>query len=183
MPANDATLFLMRVYCHLCGTRYAAGQSNPWKCAGCGNVAYENPVPTVAIVLFNDAGEVLVTVRGKEPFKGKHGLPAGFVGLKETLDEALKREVQEEISLKPEDYSELIYVGNFSGEYPFSKEVIVTLCSVFTAKLLPHGKPRADDDVASFTFVSLDKLGTIEFSRQAFPGLIRRASHIILGQE
>ena len=44
--------------------------------------------------------KVLLIERALDPFKGKWALPGGFVRVDETLDEAARRELEEEAGLK-----------------------------------------------------------------------------------
>src|SRR5215471_21407433 len=63
---------------------------------------YPRAALTVDCVVFGfDEGDlkVLLIERGLEPFKGRWALPGGFVRLEETLDEAARRELEEEAGL------------------------------------------------------------------------------------
>ena len=64
---------------------------------------YPRAALTVDCVVFGfDEGElkVLLIERALEPFKGKWALPGGLVRVDETLDEAARRELQEEAGLR-----------------------------------------------------------------------------------
>lgn len=66
---------------------------------------YEYPraaLTTDAIVFFKEGAEkfVLLIERGREPFKNKWALPGGFIEMEETLEDACKRELEEETGLK-----------------------------------------------------------------------------------
>jgi mutator protein MutT len=61
----------------------------------------EHPIMGVGGVIFHDQSVLLVR-RNQEPAIGQWSLPGGAVELGETLDEALKREIQEEVSIKIE---------------------------------------------------------------------------------
>src|SRR5256885_5574951 len=64
---------------------------------------YPRAALTVDCVVFGfDEGElkVLLIERALEPFKGKWALPGGFVRVDETLDEAARRELEEEAGLR-----------------------------------------------------------------------------------
>jgi ADP-ribose pyrophosphatase YjhB (NUDIX family) len=61
----------------------------------------EAPIVGVGGVIFKDSS-VLLVKRGQEPGKGQWSLPGGVVELGETLTDALKRELLEEVSLEIE---------------------------------------------------------------------------------
>src|SRR5258705_11665458 len=64
---------------------------------------YPRAALTVDCVVFGfDEGElkVLLIQRALEPFKDRWALPGGFVRVEETLDDAARRELEEETGLK-----------------------------------------------------------------------------------
>lgn len=63
---------------------------------------HKNPIPTVDIILRkpNNSREVLLEIRGRDPFKGKYSLPGGHVDYGETVESAILRELKEECSVK-----------------------------------------------------------------------------------
>ena len=61
----------------------------------------EQPIVGVGAVIFKGQS-VLLVKRDKEPGRGQWNLPGGAVELGETLVEALKRELHEEVTIKIE---------------------------------------------------------------------------------
>ncbi|RYD71073.1 MAG: NUDIX hydrolase [Verrucomicrobiaceae bacterium] len=64
---------------------------------------YPRAALTVDCVVFGfdeDELKVLLIQRGRPPFKGQWALPGGFVRLEETLDDAARRELEEETGLR-----------------------------------------------------------------------------------
>ncbi|UCF55791.1 MAG: NUDIX hydrolase [Deltaproteobacteria bacterium] len=61
----------------------------------------EHPIIAVGGIIFHGQS-VLLVKRNREPGKGQWSLPGGAVELGETLKEALKREISEEVSIKIE---------------------------------------------------------------------------------
>ena len=57
------------------------------------------PIATVAAIVENDRGEILLTRRNVEPFKGQWCLPGGHIDANETVETAVIREVGEETGL------------------------------------------------------------------------------------
>jgi ADP-ribose pyrophosphatase YjhB (NUDIX family) len=108
-------------------------------------VTYEHPRPalTVDCVVFGlDEGDlkVLLVQRDLEPFKGKWALPGGFVRERETLDEAARRELEEETGLRAARWERL---GGFWTAPVFATEFIHLYLAT---DLQPAGSGRAGPD-------------------------------------
>jgi len=71
-------------------------------CRQCDRVHYRNPLPVVVGVLSREDGEMLLIRRGIDPGKGKWALPGGFMEEDESPQEAVLREIEEEIGIKGE---------------------------------------------------------------------------------
>ena len=171
----------MKKYCHLCGSKYIENKTQPQVCSGCKNKSYNNASPTVDILLFDEQGRALIAERGIEPAKGRYDLPGGFVDYGETFEEALAREVKEELNLTLDDFSNPVFVQSQVADYTFSKETKQVLGCTFAAKLLTAKSITPHDDVASVRFVSLDELDSIKWSLKTWPKIIRKAHKQLFG--
>jgi 8-oxo-dGTP diphosphatase len=88
---------------------------------------YKNPAVTVDIVIFtiqeNDL-KVLLVKRRNPPFRNKWAIPGGFVEYDEPLEEAAKRELEEETGVK-DVYIEQLYTFGAPGRDP--RERVITI--------------------------------------------------------
>ena len=88
-------------FCPRCGTsleeRQAEGRKRGF-CPSCQAVVYRDPKVVVAAVI-RQGRSVLLVRRNNEPGMGLWALPGGYVEQGEVVEEALKREVQEETGL------------------------------------------------------------------------------------
>ena len=109
---------------------------------------YRNPKPTVDVILRCDGGIVLIE-RANPPFGW--ALPGGFVDEGECVEDAARREIQEETGLKAKLES-LFYVYSDPARDPRQH----TLTVVFIGAAA--GKPQAGDDAAKAEIFALDGL-------------------------
>lgn len=108
-------------------------------CPHCGNSVkkYRNPLPTVDIIIEMEKGGI-VLIKRKNPPLG-WALPGGFVDYGESLEQAARREAQEETSLKVQLKYQLHAYSD-----PERDPRHHTISVVFVA--VASGEPRAADD-------------------------------------
>jgi NAD+ diphosphatase len=148
-------------HCPACGSdKFAQNNEKSKRCESCGFVFYINPSAAVAAFIINEAGDLLVCKRGKEPEKGTWDLPGGFVDGNETGEEAMIREIKEELQAKVIDYK---YIFSLPNLYEYSGMTIPTLDMFFTCKIADNSLLTASDDVADCFFVSLKDVKTEHF--------------------
>ena len=88
-------------FCLLCSAPLHAvreGGKPRRRCRRCGWTFYDNPVPAVVAVIHRGR-RILLTRRAAEPYAGTWDLPGGFVEAGERPDQALRRELREELGL------------------------------------------------------------------------------------
>ena len=124
---------------------------------------YRRPALTVdGVVLVrrdNGAPLVLLIERGREPFRGHHALPGGFVDYGEDVDLAIHREIAEETGLRDVAFRQFRTYGA-PGRDPRGHTVSV----VYVAEL--SGEPprvAGGDDAAAADWHPADALPTLAF--------------------
>jgi len=100
-------------------------------CAACGYRAFYNPKPVACAVPRDGDGRIWLLRRGFEPGAGLWTFPGGFVDLGESVEDAARREVREELEIEVE-------LGSLVGVYSRADDRVVLV--VFTARAL--GTPR-----------------------------------------
>ena len=123
---------------------------------------YPRPALTVDCVVFGlheDELEVLLIRRGLEPFAGRWALPGGFVHMDETLEEAARRELEEETGLS-KVFLEQLY--SFSAIDRDPRERVVTVAYYALVKLSDH-KVRAATDAADAAWFALSDMPELAF--------------------
>jgi ADP-ribose pyrophosphatase YjhB (NUDIX family) len=148
-------------FCPVCGSnRFTANSFKSKQCADCGFVYYGNPSASVAGLLQNAAGELLVCRRAHDPAKGTLDLPGGFVDPYETAEEALIREIREEVNL---ELTDIRYYRSIPNIYVYSGMPIHTLDTLFTATITDATGMRAEDDVSEAFFLPLNTISPNDF--------------------
>jgi mutator protein MutT len=143
-------------YCPRCGSiNFVPDTWRSFKCRDCGFHFYINSSAAVAAIIVNEKNELLLTKRAFEPDKGMLDLPGGFVDPGETAENALIREIKEELNL---DIVELSYYISFPNEYPFSGLIVNTIDLAFICKVKDFSNIRIADDVADYVFVTKDNI-------------------------
>ena len=73
----------------------------------------------IGAIVFDDAGRVLLVERGKPPSAGLWSVPGGKLEARETLAQAVAREVREETGLVVEVGALACVLERISGDYHF----------------------------------------------------------------
>jgi 8-oxo-dGTP diphosphatase len=106
---------------------------------------YPRPALTVDCVVFGLDDEdlkVLLVQRDVEPFSGRWALPGGFVRLDETLEEAARRELEEETGVRQVFLEQLYTFGTIDRD---PRERVVSVAYYALAKLSDHRIKAATD--------------------------------------
>lgn len=159
------------VFCPACGTKLHTGdEEGAGKCPSCGRTWYRHSAPTVGGVIVRD-GKGLVSVRGRDPEKGRIDVPGGFLQAGEDAIEGLKRETKEELGVEIEsDVDECLTMA----VHRYGDEGDFVLALGFRVRLV-SGEPRPSDDVAEIKWVSEEDLEALDFAWPHDRELVRKA--------
>ncbi len=120
---------------------------------------FENPKPTATAIIIEDQ-KLLVAKRNLkgEPFYGKWDFIGGFLQKGDTPEQALKREIKEELG----GSCNLTYIGSFTGTSYYHEYHFPVTTFVYLTKL--EGKIKLDKkENSEIAWVPLKKLRTIAF--------------------
>lgn len=158
-------------YCPRCGSaHFQSTGSRSFKCDDCSFHYFVNSSAAVAVLLFNDKGELLFTRRAIEPHLGKLDLPGGFIDPMETAEQAAIREIQEELGIR---IHSLQYFCSYPNEYIFSGYSVYTLDLAFLARTESFHKMIAMDDISSFEFYKLQDVDLEEVPSISMKNIIK----------
>ncbi|MCB0913464.1 MAG: NAD(+) diphosphatase [Propionibacteriaceae bacterium] len=136
-------------FCSTCGAATRAvrgGQARA--CTGCGRELYPRTDPAVIVAIVDPAGRLLL---GRQPSwaPGRVSVFAGFVEMGESLEQAVHREMAEEVAL---ELADITYLG--SQPWPFPRSLMVG----FRARALQTAFTMAEGEIEGARWFTVDEL-------------------------
>lgn len=107
---------------------------------------------TATVVAVKD-GKVLVLKRSKNPEKGKWDFPGGFLNQKEVPEQALAREIKEELGT---DIKRFLSLGFFAGTYKWNEDVFPIVTLAYLVQL--GDKFKLDEENSAWKWVEPKEL-------------------------
>ncbi len=139
-------------YCPKCSSSdFLFKEDQSFLCNTCQFHLYINSAAAVAALIENDKGEILFTRRAFSPHKGMLDLPGGFVDIMETAENALLREIKEELNLEVDKFE---YFMSSPNEYIFGGLSVFTLDLAYICQLKTFNKIHAKDDISDYEFIA-----------------------------
>jgi 8-oxo-dGTP diphosphatase len=122
---------------------------------------YERPSVTVDIVILtilDNTLKVLLIKRKIPPYQGCWAIPGGFVGMRESLDTAARRELLEETGVE-NIYLEQLYTFGEPGRDPRTRVITVAYYALLEAGLVKNLQAGSDaDEVGWWSIYKLPEL-------------------------
>lgn len=151
LPPQDVLKF-----CPKCGSENFIFQGNKsFHCSDCNFVFYFNAAGAVAALIVDDANRLLFTKRAYDPFKGTLDLPGGFVDNDESAEEALIREIKEELNIEINSYT---FFKSFPNRYTFKGLTYFTVDLFFRCFIDSYENLKAGDDAAEIVQIPINEV-------------------------
>jgi NAD+ diphosphatase len=149
-------------YCSVCGNPLRVGAAgHVLTCSGCGRQHFPRTDPAVIMLVTDDEDRALL---GRQPAwpEGRYSTLAGFVDPGESLEDAVRREVAEEVGV---EVGEVTYLGN--QPWPFPSSLMVG----FFARALTTEISVDEEEISHARWFSREQmLGEAEAGRLLLPG-------------
>lgn len=164
-------------FCPQCGGRgLEVRHRRALCCPACGFRYFINCATTVgAFIFYGD--KIILAVRGEEPHKGKLGFPGGFVEFNEAADQALHREIGEELGIQVRD---MAYLTAAPEDYVYANVLYKLSSIVYTCRVDDISRIRVHDDVTGYRLVDPRSLDRAEL---AFPSIAFALDKLLLQLE
>ncbi len=128
-------------FCPRCATEAEPIGAVPFRCDQCGFSFFFGPVTAVGVIVRDRNQQVLLIERAREPGKGQYGLPGGFVDRGETAEQALRRELHEEVGL---EVTEVNYLMSLPNQYTYQGLTAAVLDLFFISQIDSFEAIQAD---------------------------------------
>ena len=119
---------------------------------------FKNPKATVTAIVIQ-GNKVLFLKRNEEPFKNMWDLPGGYMQEAESPEEALKREIKEELNIID---VKLTFIKALSGIAHWKKEKFPILNHIFLAEI--NSDIKLSEENSDFQFIDLKSINIEEIS-------------------
>ncbi|MBI4558452.1 MAG: NUDIX hydrolase [Candidatus Hydrogenedentes bacterium] len=136
--------------------------------------AFPRPMVSADAVVFTRRHrrlEVLLVKRKNEPFAGCWALPGGFVEMEETIEEAVRRELEEETGVSQVRLRQFCTFGD-PGRDPRGRSITIAYVGVTDWR---RHTPKADDDAAEAAWFPVNDLPQLAFDHNEIIRQARRA--------
>ncbi len=143
--------------CSFCGWSHITWDTNhSFICADCQKTNFVNLSTAAGVFFYNDAGEVLIAQRWREPNKWKYDDPGGFADIGDhSAEGAVIREISEELGIIIQK-SDLHYLDSEAMNYRYQDRDIPVMVIYFYAYLSRDqiNSIITNDDVAAVQWVN-----------------------------
>jgi ADP-ribose pyrophosphatase len=154
-------------FCPKCGSAgFTFDNQKKFLCPVCQFTYYINAATAVAAILQAPDGRIVMTRRKFEPRVGYLDLPGGFVDPMERAEDALKREIMEELGVQ---VSEMMFLASFPNEYVYKNISYFTTDLAFVCPMTNLSSLKPNDDVAEAALIHPKE---IDFDTISFPSII-----------
>ena len=160
------------VHCPRCGcSEGAARPGNAFQCGRCEFLFYFNPAIAVGAVLLAPDNTVLLIRRAKDPHKGRLSVPGGFVDPGETAEEALQREIREEVGM---EVDRLDYFCSLPNQYHYRGITYQVLDLFFVGRVSDKSTKAQAAEVAEVCWLPRNGIAPEEIAFDSVREMLRR---------
>jgi ADP-ribose pyrophosphatase YjhB (NUDIX family) len=153
--------------CPVCGgSSFIFDGIKKFSCDACGFIYYINPAAAVCGIIELPDKRIILARRKFEPRAGTFDLPGGFVDMMESAEDAVIREIKEELGI---DVYDPVFIGSSPNEYVYGGISYYTCDMAFLFRLKKVPEITPNDDISDACFIRPDD---IDFNTVGFPSIV-----------
>ena len=158
-------------FCPKCGSsHFTCRNEREFFCQKCRFHFFINSSSAVAALIFNQEGKLMLSRRGVDPNKGMLDLPGGFVDPMESAEQALFREIKEELGVNVINHQYLI---SFPNEYIFSQFSVFTTDLAFLCKVDDLQNINPMDDITAIEYHYPEEINMSDLCSESMKQIIQ----------
>lgn len=156
LPNNAEVL----TYCPSCGSpSFKPKTEQQFVCSRCGFTLFHNTACAVVGLILTPEQKMLFTRRAHDPGKGTLDLPGGFVDYRERAEDALCREIKEELNL---DVKSQTFVCTMPNLYPYKGVLYHTIDLFFVCHVQDLSSIKLSNEIQETVMLNRDELSIDE---------------------
>jgi mutator protein MutT len=164
-------------YCPVCASPdFVFDGAKSFRCSRCGFHFFVNSAAAVAAIICDDEGRILLTRRAFDPYRGMLDLPGGFVDPGECVEDALKREILEELGV---EVVEMEFLFSAPNRYVFSNYTVFTADLAFRCVVKDIGNIITRDDVSEAIFVNPNLIDYDRIGSESIKTILKRYVKVV----
>lgn len=149
-------------HCPYCGSEpFEWSGSNYAQCGNCQKRLYLNAAAATLALIEDGKGNILCTKRAYNPGKGMLDLPGGFADPGETYEEAMAREIKEELGW---EVTRMSYFCSRPNLYPYRGMIYSTMDTAFIVQANVNQAIRKDHEILSAEFKPIAEIDPNDFA-------------------
>ncbi len=157
-------------HCPHCGSAdFQAVTDKEFNCRTCSFRFFPNSAAAVAAIIVHD-GKIMLTRRAVEPWKGMLDLPGGFVDPGESAEEALSRELREELKA---NIISMRYIASAANRYIFSGYMVRTTDLAFQVEI-DTPNVQAHDDIDAIEWHDVNRIPLEQVAAESIRNILAR---------
>jgi mutator protein MutT len=140
-------------------------------CSTCAKTFFINAASAVIALIRNSEGQFLFTRRKNNPAAGKLDFPGGFVNIGERSEDAVIREVREELGI---GLTSVEYLTSMPNRYLYGGTVYFTLDLVYACKCGDLSGMSANDDISGFVFMDINDVQQDDLGLESVKNIVQQ---------